>query len=139
MSEGALGKLDAALAAGGCGGGAAPAANAQPAVTPPVANAEVAELREQVTQLTSTVTGLVSSLQANAAQQKASLVGELKANGNCAFDESELQAMSLGQLEKLAASLRPADYSGRGGPRWNAHDEQVPEPPAVLMAKVEAK
>ncbi len=145
MSEGALQKMLTALE-GGCGG------NETPAATPPQSNATATapatpaipqELQDLTTALKELggVAGIKSALatiQANADQRKVDLVAELKANERCAFDEGELQAMSQAQLEKLATSLRPADYSGRGGPRGNAghaEEDQVPEPPKVVLAE----
>ena len=43
------------------------------------------------------------------------VVDKLTANEQCAFDESDLKAMTIEALEKYEKSIRPADYSGAGG------------------------
>lgn len=68
--------------------------------------------------------GMLAGLKANADAERARLVAELAANERCAFTAADLQAMPTEALTKLAQSLRPADYSGRGGPRiYEAGDE----------------
>lgn len=145
MSETALAKLEKAVNGGGCG---QPAANAQQVKV---------ELPEEVKTTLASLTAfaksvedlggfgavkaVIDSVQANTAQRKTDLVTELKANERCAFAETDLQAMNLDQLEKLASSLRPANYTGRGGFRGNNAQtgDKVPEPPAILLAKPDTK
>lgn len=43
------------------------------------------------------------------------VMDKLTANESCAFEESDLKAMSVEALEKYEKSIRPADYSGAGG------------------------
>lgn len=145
MSEAALGKLEHKLDEG-CGASEAPAANA--AVETPSANAagaaeqpvipqELQELSAALRELGGVegLKGALATVQANVGQRKSELVEALKANERCAFTEADLQSLRVEQLEKLDASLRPANYAGRGGPRGNAGKEehQVPEPPKVIM------
>ena len=49
------------------------------------------------------------------ASEKANLVGELTANERCAFNKDELAEMDIPQLQKLARSLKPANYQGQAG------------------------
>lgn len=68
--------------------------------------------------------GMLAGLKANADAERNRLVAELAANDRCAFNADELKGFSTETLTKLAQSLRPADYSGRGGPRtYEAGDE----------------
>lgn len=150
MSESALAKVEKAVEAGGCTG-EPPATNAS---APQVPQGQVleAEMDAEVKSVLGELQGLAaaikeiggveavkSALATHAAIQqahKAELVSELKANERCAFDEVELKAMPEAQLEKLATSLRPANYAGRGGVRSNgAQDDRVPQPPAVLLGE----
>lgn len=41
---------------------------------------------------------------------------KLTANERCPFTADEMKAMEIEHLEKLEKSIRPADYSGQGGP-----------------------
>lgn len=145
MSETALSKLERKLEEG-CGKPAteAPAANAaaETTATEPAIPQELQELNTALREMGG-VAGLknaLATLQTNADQKKTALVDELKANERCAFGAADLQAMSVDQLEKLASSLRPANYAGRGGPRGNATNEehQAPEPPKVIMGDFSA-
>lgn len=43
------------------------------------------------------------------------VVSKLTANAECPFNESDMEGMSVNNLEKLEKSIRPADYSGQGG------------------------
>ena len=43
------------------------------------------------------------------------VMDKITANEACAFEESDLHAMSVEALEKYEKSIRPADYSGAGG------------------------
>ncbi len=63
------------------------------------------------------VIGAMKSVTANTANEHSQLVAELHANERMAFSEDELKAMPLEALRKLADSLRPADYAGRGAGR----------------------
>lgn len=149
MGESGLEKLLNALEKGGCPGSEAaktdpPATNAADD-TQGAEQAVSAEMRELTAALAEMggVEGLkaaIAAVQANANQHKADLVNELKANERCAFAEADLLAMSVDQLEKLATSMRPANYAGRGGPRGNAGAEahQTPEPPKVIMGDLSA-
>lgn len=67
----------------------------------------------------------VRSIKANSDRQKTQLVARLAANSRCAFDESELMAMSLDQLTKLEASIAPPpiNYAGRTGAALAANDD----------------
>jgi hypothetical protein len=149
MPDSALTKLEQKLEHG-CG---TPAANEATVEAAPVTNEPAtavaaveltvpAELQE-VTNLLRELGGVqgvkaaLETIQANANLRKGELTAELKANERCAFSEEDLQAMRVDQLEKLASSLKPADYGGRGGPRGNARTEvhQVPEPPKILLAE----
>lgn len=135
VSQDGLGKLELAdlqamekALASNCGGGGAGAQ------TPPEPSPELVELRT----LTETIQGLggleavkaaVETVRANATQEKTDLVQALAANQACAFEQAELEAMSVEQLRKLETSLRPADYSGRGGPRTNRETGEIVEAP----------
>lgn len=77
----------------------------------------------------------IQTIQANAGQRKNELVSEIRANERNAFSETELAAMPIDVLQKLAASLRPANYAGRGGVRSNADENQPPAPLPVVMAE----
>lgn len=59
----------------------------------------------------------VRGIKANQDQQRAQIVGRLAANSRCAFDRTDLEAMTLDQLVKLETSLTPvtANYAGRNG------------------------
>lgn len=64
------------------------------------------------------------------------LVAALKANKSCAFSETELEAMDVDFLQKLADSFE-VSYEGQAPPRVNrarvdANEEGVPDPPKVL-------
>lgn len=146
MSDTALTKLERKLDEG-CGGEhseATPAANAavEAAATELVIPQEMQDLSAAVREMggLEALKSALAAVQANANQRKVELVDELKANERCAFAEADLQAMSMDQLEKLATSMRPANYAGRGAPRGNAaHEEhQVPEPPKVIMGDFSA-
>ena len=47
--------------------------------------------------------------------RRSKVMDKLTANEACAFEESDLRAMSVEALEKYEKSIRPADYSGAGG------------------------
>jgi 2'-5' RNA ligase len=159
MSDGALGRLAEKLKSG-CSGQAVetPAVNdaeveadAETAAETAAENTAVTAtadlvLPEELAALSALVqefggaAGLRSALEgvrSNADQHQAGLVSELAANERCAFSREELEAMPVQQLEKLAASLRPVSYAGRGGPRGNqvqpAEQRDVPPPPKVVL------
>lgn len=69
--------------------------------------------------------------------RKNKLVQELKANKRNDFSESELNAMSLNQLERLGKLADVASYEGRaGGINVNkAEDNAAPEAPKPFAAK----
>lgn len=64
--------------------------------------------------------GDMEQVVANAIERQR-LTDELVANEACPFDEAELKTFSVANLEKLAKSLRPADFSGRAAPATNSH------------------
>ncbi len=69
--------------------------------------------------------GMLAGLQTNAAQLKAQLIGQIKANRSNAFSDAQLQAMSSEMLATLARTLTPASYAGQGGAVFNsAADEE---------------
>lgn len=72
-------------------------------------------------------------------EYRAQLIKDLTANAACQFAAEDLAQMKTACLEKLAASLMPADYSGRVVPRVPAanqnEDDAVPAPPSVLLRK----
>lgn len=136
MSEPALNKLAKALE-GGCGQTQVeqtPAANAETTEQKPV---ELQTLVDAIAALKADVQRIQANQTASADEEKARIVGEVAANQRNAFSKEELEGMDVPTLRKLAASLRPVDYSGRGGPKGNADEAQVPLPPPVLLAKAE--
>jgi hypothetical protein len=63
---------------------------------------------------------IVAGNKATLAAKTDALIGQLK-TAQSAFTEEELKAKPIGELEKLAALAKveaPADYSGRGIPRY---------------------
>lgn len=71
-------------------------------------------------------------------ERRAQLVEGLAKNERCQFDKEELNAMTTPQLEKLERSVKPEDYSGKGGPRGHSSGEDedaIPEPPPVILQK----
>lgn len=69
---------------------------------------------DQVADLLNVAQQQAQAMAANVAREKNTLVAALVANSKCAFPAEALAAMSIEQLGFLAASLAPADYSGRG-------------------------
>lgn len=68
--------------------------------------------------------------------EKDRLVKRLTANAACAFDESDLNAMHVNELEKLDRSLSPRDYSGQGMPvTHQANDEEPLASPEPIVLK----
>lgn len=49
-------------------------------------------------------------------RKRKALIAELAANEQVPFDEKELEAKSINELEKLHKMSRPVTYAGRGGP-----------------------
>ena len=78
------------------------------------------------------------AMAANVKREKDTLVAALVANSKCAFPAEALAAMSIEQLGFLAASLAPADYSGRGlasnRNQWVA-DEELTELPMPVFTE----
>lgn len=77
------------------------------------------------------------AMAANVKREKDTLVAALVANSKCAFPAEALAAMSIEQLGFLAASLAPADYSGRGlasnRNQWVADEELTELPMPVFV------
>lgn len=94
--------------------------------------ADLAEFQKMVTDLggIQAVRDMLSGLKANADDERARLITDLTTNERCAFSADELRVMPTATLDKLAQSLRPADYSGRGGPRTHQESDEW----AVLAA-----
>jgi len=61
----------------------------------------------------------LDGLRVNRDTERATMLAELQANARVMFTPAELATWPTGNLRKLVDSLRPADYSGRGGPRAN--------------------
>lgn len=65
----------------------------------------------------------------------------LRTNEANPFSESDLQTASVDHLEKVEAAIRPADYSGQGGPATNAGEPETNvtplRPKGALTAKKE--
>lgn len=100
----------------------------EPATEPqaPSLPADLAEFQRLVTDLggVQAVREMLAGLKANADDERARLLTDLTTNERCAFSADELRAMPTATLEKLAQSLRPADYSGRGGPRTHQESDE---------------
>lgn len=78
------------------------------------------------------VMALIDGVKANIDSDKASIVGELKANEACAFSEEMLNGMTVDQLVALRKTLRPADYSAQGGGERASLEEQEVALPAMF-------
>lgn len=98
----------------------------------PALPADLVEFQNLVAELggAQAVRELLAGLKANADDERTRLIADLVANERCAFSADELRALPSATLEKLAQTMRPADYSGRGGPRANQQGEEW----AVLTA-----
>ena len=83
------------------------------------------------------VLGRLAGLQANEETHKAALVAELVANERNTLSEAELNALSVGTLEKLAQSFRPANYSGQVGPVYNASQLTPMTMPDIFAQEVQ--
>lgn len=97
---------------------------------------------EELKELIEGVAGEVKELKANQEKDddeaKAEIIEELVANEGTAFSEDELKELPLETLQKFAQSLLPADYSGRRMIYQRASgEEEIPAPPAIVLAKVE--
>jgi len=70
-------------------------------------------------------------------RERQSLVTELTANKAVPFDQAELEAKPLVELQKLHAMSRGENYAGRGGPRVaeNVASEQFAEPVSYFEQK----
>jgi|WetSurMetagenome_2_1015567.scaffolds.fasta_scaffold02313_5 hypothetical protein len=64
----------------------------------------------------------LDGLKVNRDNERAGLLTELTTNARVTFTPAELATWPTASLHKLADAVRPADYSGRGGPRTNAQD-----------------
>jgi hypothetical protein len=83
-------------------------------------------LIERVDNLTSAVEGIQANADAEVEKEKAVIVKRILANQSNTFSEAELKAFDAKVLTKLEASLRPANYSGRGGATsLNGEDEVI--------------
>lgn len=105
-----------------------------PAVEPaPVANADLVALQATIVEFggVAALREALTALRVNVEQERTELVRQLTANAQLTADEMELVPTTA--LRKLNAALRPADYSGRGGPRTNDANDgwQVLQAPEV--------
>lgn len=66
----------------------------------------------------------INGLKANSEQQRAGLIGQIKANRNNAFSDGQLQAMGLEALQALARTLTPANYGGQAAGVFNAAQDE---------------
>lgn len=90
----------------------------------PAAVLALAELVEELGGV-AVVRDAIQSVQVNSRQLHEELVMRLVGSPACAFSREEMEGMPLVTLEKLERSLRPADYSGRGGVRANSASDEV--------------
>jgi hypothetical protein len=85
---------------------------------------------------------IVTKNRAAAASRRVELVGKLKV-AQAAYSETELQALSNDQLEKIALIALKAkpSYEGAGAPREAAqnNDDEVPAPPSMSQQVREAR
>ena len=98
---------------------AAPAAPATPApaVTP---SADVLALQQKLDAQAleiAALKGIVAPAVAEQERARTALIAELAANEAVPFDEAELKAKPLAELEKLQLMAKPGSFAGRGGPR----------------------
>lgn len=104
----------------------------EPTVAAPVANAAKPLTEEQwLEQAPASVRAVVARANAAEAKRKEKLVAALKAVDGCPLTEEQLRAASVDELERFASFAKveadPApDYSGLGGPRANANDDEKP-------------
>lgn len=127
---------------------AAPAPVAAPAPTPapvpapvvqPVAAAAAPALtQDQVLEMFPDLKRVVNERQAADATRKSTLVGRLK-TGQTHYTEAQLTAMTIEQLEGLAAIMKvntPTDFSVLGSRAAAAVDEETPEDAPSLIDSV---
>lgn len=118
-AEGA-GVGDGTNASDGANGGNGAATMALPA--------ELQELAEAVRSFggVAALMEAVTTIKANAAQERDGLVARMVANARCPFTADELKAKPVAELRKLAQLLLPADYSGQAGVALavNASDDE---------------
>jgi hypothetical protein len=102
----------------------------EPVETPAVAQVEPT-VNEDLVALTAMVNEFggvaalrdaLAGLRVNRDNERAALLTELQTNARVTFTAAELATWPTGNLQKLVDALRPADYSGRGGPRTNTQD-----------------
>ena len=116
----------------GCGdcpdGTPAPKTNSAEGVQTPAAAPVEAPVSAELQALLEVVEGYggvdafkdaLTQFKANSDAERDGLIAALSANAGHAFDQADLAGMSTPMLRKLDASLRPADYSGRGLPVAN--------------------
>jgi hypothetical protein len=75
-------------------------------------------------------------------EKRQGLIDRLSANDACKVSANGLKAMETQDLEALEESLKPADYSGRGGvrtPSANSEEDAIPAPPPAVLAAPETK
>lgn len=91
---------------------------AVPLPTPPTLPQELQDFAALLSEIggVAAMRSTFTAFQANAAAERSILLGELMGNQRCAFTVNELNAMPTQTLTKLARSLRPTDFSGRGMP-----------------------
>jgi len=90
-----------------------------------------------VTALEARIVALEAQVKEGEAEKRAGLVADLATNSACAFTKERLAEMPVADLEALARSLSPADYSGQGGgPRANVKFEKY-EMPALFPAQAD--
>jgi hypothetical protein len=80
----------------------------------------------------------VQKMVANALRRQR-VIDALTANSACAFDEADLQVMSIEQLEKYEKSIRPVDYSGAGGFATNSNAADTNIVPMLPRGALAAK
>lgn len=77
---------------------------------------EIQSLKSEVAELKEATEPAVQERE----RERAELVDRLVANDRCAFDEEDLDAMSMAQLTKLADTVQVRSYAARGGPKRSA-------------------
>lgn len=89
---------------------------------PGAANPVLTQLAEAVAAFggVEALVGALNGLKANSDQQRAALIGQIKANRNNAFSDAQLQAMGVEALQALARTLMPANYGGQAAGVFNA-------------------
>ena len=92
---------------------------------------------DQVANMLTVAQQQAQAMAANVAREKDTLVAALVANSKCMFPVEVLDAMSIEQLGFLAASLAPADYSGRGlaSNRNQGMDEELVDFPMPVFVE----